>query len=329
MKKTLIALAAIGACGAALAESSVTLYGVADAGVGRIKTQSAVDPRLGLGFADPGDAENGNGKTQFTSHSLMNNANSRVGFKGVEDINDCLKAGFQFETGLDLDDGAADGTFWQRQANVWVGGNWGTIKLGRQFTPSFLTQSTYELTDMANYSVLANTYGVASLFFRAPSAFAYVTPNMGGLTAAVAFVSKNDTGLRKNIWDVGLMYANGPISAGASINRGYDNGHKNWQLGGKYDFGSFALAVSHQSSSTNDAADLARRGWSLGGTAKLGAFAVTVDVTRDTKNRIHNKKFTNGLIEAKYALSKRTFFYGAALRQDGQTNYGVGINHSF
>lgn len=340
MKKTLIALAVLGASGVALAESSVTLYGVADAGVGRIKTQSDVDPRPPV-FADPGDAENGNGKAQFTSHSLMNNGNSRFGLKGVEDLGGGNSVGFQFESGLDLDDGAADGTFWQRQANVWIGGGWGTFKMGRQFVPSFLAQASYELTDMANYGVLPNTYGVTSMFFRAPSALAYVTPNMGGLQAAVAFVSKNDTGLAKNIWDLGVTYANGPIAAGLSVNKGYDDGKTNYQLGAKYKFSNFAVAASYHNS-TSDGVNVPhgmdvlgreverrRRGFGIGASANMGAFTVTVDVTRDTKNDFHGKKFTNGLLEAKYALSKRTFLYGAALRLDGQTNYGVGINHSF
>ncbi len=85
----------------------------------------------------PNDA---NDKTQFTSGSLMNNGTSRLGVRGIEDLGGGLKAGFQFETGLDLDNGnASSSAFWARQANMWLGGNWGTLKLGRQFTPSYLT----------------------------------------------------------------------------------------------------------------------------------------------------------------------------------------------
>ena len=75
-----------------------------------------------------------------------------------------------------------------------------------------------------------------------------------------------------------------------------------------------------------------RRGYSLGGQARFGAFTVTVDVTRDTKNeqtgrwgwnntlaswQFNNKKFTNAVLEGKYALSKRTFLYADFLR-DGE-----------
>ena len=143
MKKSLIALAVVALSGAAMAQSSVTLYGVADAGLGKIKSAG-------------NDASN---KVQFTSASTMNNGDSRLGVRGVEDLGAGLKIGFNFETGLDLDDGATTTqTFWARQANLSVGGNWGTVKLGRQFTPSYLTTAAYELTGTANYSVLGKTY---------------------------------------------------------------------------------------------------------------------------------------------------------------------------
>ena len=151
MKKSLIALAVLGLSGAAMAQSSVTLYGVADAGIGKIEA--------GSGLADP--ANDASDKTEFISGSMMNNGTSRLGVRGVEDLGGGLKAGFQFETGLDLDNGGSSGAFWSRQANIWLGGNWGTVKLGRQFTPSYLTTSTFELTGTANYSVLANTYNYA------------------------------------------------------------------------------------------------------------------------------------------------------------------------
>ena len=59
------------------------------------------------------------------------------------------------------------------------------------------------------------------------------------------------------------------------------------------------------------------------------AIAVTADVTRDMKNEWSGKKYTNGVVEAKYALSKRTFVYLAGLRLDKTNNYGLGIRHNF
>lgn len=314
MKKSLIALAVLAASGAVMAQSSVTLYGVADAGIGKIKTGSG-------GNSPANDASD---KTEFISGSLMNNGTSRLGVRGTEDLGGGLKAGFQFESQLELDNGAAASNLWARQANLWLGGGWGTFKMGRQFTPSYLTGSTWELTGAANYSVLSNTYNWAGIGSRANSAFSYATPNMGGFSAAVAYVTKNDNNGRA-LWDLGLMYKNGPIAAGLSANKIKD-GKTNYQVGGKYNFGNFALAASYNQASRGD---LRRRGFGVGGQAKFGATTLTVDLTRDSKNEWSGKKYTNGVVEAKYALSKRTFVYGAYLRLDGNNNYGVGVRHNF
>ena len=313
MKKSLIALAVLGASGFAMAQSSVTLYGVADAGIGKIEA----------------GGNDGSDKTEFISGSTMNNGTSRLGVRGVEDLGGGLKAGFNFETGIDLDDGAqasSGGTMWGRQANLWLGGNWGTVKLGRQFTPSYLATAAYDLTGTANYSALTNTYAYAGAGARASSAFAYVTPNFGGFTAAAAYVTKHDSGLDKDAWDVGLTYNNGPIGAGLSVNK-IANSKTNYQVGGKYNFGNFAVAASYNQGSNQ--AELVRRGYGLGVGFNVGAFGLVVDLTRDTKNEWTDKKYTNGVVEAKYALSKRTFVYGAYLRLDGENNYGIGVRHNF
>ena len=114
MKKSLIALAVLGASGFAMAQSSVTLYGVADAGIGKIEAGS------GAGGNDASD------KTEFISGSLMNNGISRIGVRGVEDLGGGLKAGFNFESGLSLKDGStatSGGGFWGRAAKVCLRGN--------------------------------------------------------------------------------------------------------------------------------------------------------------------------------------------------------------
>lgn len=322
MKKTWIALAAVACASTSFAQSSVTLYGVADAAVGRVKTPFPVD---------------NSGKLEFLSGSMMNNGTSRVGLRGVEDLGGGSRVGFNFEQGLDLDNGGTASTVWGRAANVWVGGNWGRVQLGRALTPSYNGMLVYELTGMANYSLLAGAYGAGASFddFNS-SQILYGSPKWGGFGFEVAYVSKNDTGANK--WDMNLTYQGGPLSAGFSANKKSGN-QANFGLGAKYDFGSFVVATSFQNARSVDrypadagAFEYRRRGVSLGGTAKFGAASLTLDVTRDLKHEVNNgdlKKRTNALLEAKYALSKRTFIYGAFLRFDGDNNYGVGVRHNF
>ena len=267
-------------------------------------------------------------KTEFISGSLMNNGNSRIGVRGVEDLGGGLKAGFNFESGLDLDQGnnlGSGGGFWGRAANLWLGGNWGTVKLGRSLNPSFYGAAAWELTGLANYSVIGNTYGFPGGGPRNNSQFSYKTPNFGGLTAEFGYVTKDDNAGNAK-WDMNVIYANGPIGVGLSANK--TKGDKtNFALGGKYSFGNFTLAAAYLSA--HPVANAKRRGFSLGGTATFGAASLTLDLTRDTKNEWTGKKYTNGLVEAKYALSKRTFVYGAFLRLDDTNNYGIGVRHNF
>jgi predicted porin len=132
MKKTLIALAAVAATGAAFAQSSVTLYGVADASLAKVTGKSAY----------------------LSSAGTMNNGTSRWGVRGTEDLGGGLKAGFNFEQGLSLNDGslskAGAGEF-GRAAWMNLSGGFGELRLGRTLNPSFYAAAAWELTGAANY----------------------------------------------------------------------------------------------------------------------------------------------------------------------------------
>ncbi|MDO5086691.1 MAG: porin [Comamonadaceae bacterium] len=317
MKKSLIALAVLAASGAAMAQSSVTLYGVVDLGLGKLDGE-----KVGM------------------QSSKVTNGTSRIGFRGVEDLGGGLKVGFNFEQGINAETGAAGG--YQRQANVWVGGGWGTFKMGRAFAPSYNGMAAWELLGAPNYSVVGNTYGfVGNLSARNDSQFSYKTPSFGGFGVEIGYVAKGDLGANK--FDLGLTYVNGPLGAGVSYNK-VSGAKANYSLGAKYNFGSFTLAASYNDG-RNWEGTLAnginynngrRTGFSLGGMMNLGAMSFALDVTRDTKREVQvgnvvykGKKFTNGVFEFKYALSKRTFVYADYLRLDDTNNYGVGLRHNF
>jgi predicted porin len=342
MKKSLIALAVMGLSGVAMAQSqsSVTLYGVMDLGLGKQKVQSLGGNIAGADRTQSNDSSN---KLGMMSGSLVNNGNSRMGLRGTEDLGGGMQAGFNIETGFDMDNGNTIGdTMWNRQANVWLSGGWGTLKMGRQFTPSYLAAMQYDLTGNANYGLQGLNYDYAAIGARANSAFAYVSPSFGGLTGAIAYVTKTDLGLPppldKAAWDAVLLYGNGPISAGFSVNK-VSKSKVNYQLGGAFSFSNFKVAASYTQAS--NVAKQVKRGFGIGASATFGNMAVTVDLMRDTKNEwiATRKKYTNGLVELKYSLSKRTFLYGVYLRQAGfyasapgfgsTNNYNIGLRHNF
>ena len=351
MKKQLPALAALAVLGAAsgvvqaqpaeislyfptASSSFVTLFGIADAAIG--KATSAGDQKWG-----------------FQSNSIVtSNARSMMGLTGKEDLGGGSWAGFAYSGQVDLSTGEGGG--FTREAFVSLGNNnWGTVMLGRNYSPGFIGQITYELTHFSQYSVIGDTFGPGA----SPDPFRsaqieYMTPFFYGLRATLAYIPKADgvlvdagTSNLSDEWAMNVVYDQGPIKAALTADKpshtqmGGNANKTNWTLGGSYMFGnSFVLSASYNR--TNDAQHWqgapsavfgARRyGFELGGSVFMGPFSVTLDLTRDTKNELYGgKKYTNGLLEGRYNLSKRTYLYVDYLRLDGDSNYGLGIDHTF
>ncbi len=332
MKKTLVSLAVLAAAsGSAMAQSSVTLYGTADAGVGKFQ----------------------GGKVGMVTNSLVTTSDSFIGFRGTEDMGGGLKAGFQFESSINLRDGSSDvnsaywtKTMYQRAANVWLGGNWGTLRLGRAYTPSRNALAAWDLTGGARNSIVINTFGTpGNAEERNSSQISYKTPDFGGFAAELGYVLKPDNGGNAKV-DLGLTFVNGPLRAGLSYNK-QKNSKANYAVGAQYQFGMFAVAAGyHHTANANYFDDETNQlipdavsrlsGFSVGAKANFGAASLLVNVARDTKANydLHGvsykgEKRTNGLVEGRYAFSKRTFVYANYVRYSSGNNYGIGMRHDF
>lgn len=328
MKKNLLALAALTlVSGAAFAQSSVTLYGVADVGIGKEAGQ----------------------KTGMISGEAMNNLSSYIGFRGIEDLGGGLKAGFRLEQLVNMENGATASPngfvgrgfeAYGRAANLWLEGGFGQFKMGRSETPSHNAVTSWSVMGDANYSSILLRYGSAGRQGRSSSQFSYRTPTFGGFSAEVAFIAKGDHN-NKAKYDLNVIYDNGPISAGIAYNKIQD-AKANYALGAKYNFGMFALSAGYydirnladQSLPTGSYVKLA--GFSIGGSVNFDNITLAIELQRQRKSEIYSqnvtqkhKKYTEGTVEAKYALSKRTFVYADYLRFANKNNYGVGIQHRF
>lgn len=118
-KKNLFAISLVCVASAAQAQSSVTMYGVAD---------------LGVRHASGLDAANAASSGNTNSVGSGINTTSRLGFRGVEDLGGGLKAVFNLESGWNLDTGMPNSKFFDRASWVGLQGNWGSLGLGRQTT---------------------------------------------------------------------------------------------------------------------------------------------------------------------------------------------------
>ncbi len=321
MKKSLLALAVLAASGAAFAQSSVTLYGVADLGISK--------------------ANNG-GKVQMTGNGFANNGNSRFGLRGVEDLGGGLNAFFNVEAGVNAENGNTDiaattvklatgetvvtgasATTFQRAAYAGLRGGFGEIRLGRGLTLGWAAMANYELTGTANYSAPANAFGFTG-GTRQNSEIRYTSPKFGGASVGLGYVLAADTANNKAKLDLAAMYNAGPVAASVAYSKA-SGGERSYMLGGSYNLGVAKIAAGYY-----DPAGAAK-GFSVGAGANFGAASVVLDVVRRT-----DTKKTGFLVEGKYNLSKRTNVYAtysakiADMNTTANTNvFGLGLRHNF
>jgi predicted porin len=207
MKKSLLALAVLGAfAGSAVAQSSVTLYGVADASLSYSRAELANGTKQSL-FAVGSGGLNG----------------SRFGLRGTEDLGGGLKAKFTLESGFNIDAGtsAQGGRLFGRAAWVGFESGFGEIRIGRHLTPIGIVADNLNSmgTGVVDLFAVAGTLA-ANGAFRTDNSINYLTPSLGGLTAHVQYATRldgaeankpNDKQLRHAGFNV--RYAGGPITA--------------------------------------------------------------------------------------------------------------------
>ena len=122
MKKTLAALAVLGAFAGSAVAADVTLYGDVDLGL-KYTYEKAQTLK---------SAENKDSTNTLEMASGINSA-SKFGLKGTEDLGNGLKVGFKLENGFSADDGTLgqSGRLFGREASLSVYGPFGTVSFGR------------------------------------------------------------------------------------------------------------------------------------------------------------------------------------------------------
>ncbi len=325
MKRSLIAMAILAATGTAMAQSSVNMYGTADVAVGKLRF----------------------GKTGMQSNTAVNSHDSYLGFRGVEDLGSGLKTGFIFEQNININSGASDTHTFQRSANLWIGDTWGTVRAGSAYTPSYTAMSAWNLMGRNNNSIAGQTFGAVGgeTNYYQNSQLSYKTPNINGLTIEAAYVFKADN-KNHSKYDLGFVYASGPLTAGLAYNK-TQSLDANYAFGGQYNFGTFDVAMSYFHSRNGgwrdettgqmipNAVSMAN-GFTIGGKIKLGSYSLALDIARETSssytlnNSLYKmKNRTNFIAHGLYALSKRTFIYTNILRINDDHLYGIGMRHDF
>lgn len=296
MKKSLVSLAALAAVGAASAQSSITLFGVVDAGVSYYQTTSRYQNYL------PGSVPQPDIKQSQTALSNSGNASSRLGFRGQEDLGGGYAAAFWLESTLWNDVGTLgpSGVFFDRRSTVSLLGPFGEVRLGRDYTPTFWDDAVFDPFGVVGVgtSLIAQMLGGAlpaltlnrGYYARKANSVGYFLPgNLGGFygQAMYAFDENVNSELIQND-PTAVNIARTGRYAGARV--GYTNGPFDVAMS----YGSSTLADNfHFGSTTN--ANTANLGASYDfGSVKFYSEYSRVDVKTDFAN-IATFPFTPGL----------------------------------
>lgn len=342
MKKTLIALAAVAATGAAFAQSTVTLFGGADLNYRNVTT----------------------GTSKFQGMAQDGIYSSRLGVMGTEDLGGGLAANFHFEGGLAPDVGTSAGLTFTRKSTIGIAGGFGEVRLGRDYTPLFTIAgiadpfgtsgvgSSYNLANSITVAPEANAAAItaettlnggiyagtaASGVYsdanavRANNSVAYYSPSFSGFSAGLmySFGAENTTTTNRSagkMTSLKLAYANGPVSAafGTQSTKGTTDTAK-WKttfVAASYDLGMAKLSAGYKTDKFTDtvgASTPSIKSTILGVSAPVGAVTLKASyVARKADVKIGNQ-FALGAV---YNLSKRTSVYATYAVLKNEAGFG-------
>jgi len=217
MKKTLIALATLAvASGAAMAQSSVEIYGYLDVGVAKFS-----GAQLGLNntaFTVPASQAATALTNAYARSGLTTNY---IGFRGTEDLGGGMKATFNLQTGgLDLSTGSNALAF-SRESNLGLTGGFGALKIGRSVSTMCSAGCSFDYNGIGNgdaYALLGLSPASIKASSRRSNQIEYTAPAMSGVTARVATILKGDgtedITFGNGLATAGTAFAGGVGSAG-------------------------------------------------------------------------------------------------------------------
>jgi len=309
MKKTSLALALLTLLPlAAHAQTSVTIYGIADASVGIEDTDA------------PGEGHRtviGSG-TQSTS---------RIGFRGTEDLGNGLKALFNIEAGVALDSGAQDaaGTF-QRRAVVGLQGSFGTITIGREYGPIAAVAQAADPLGHGFYGSTLTSFGTGRLTRRLSNSVNYKSESYAGFNVLAAYsAGERNVDPSNDLMGGAIEYKKGALYLGAGYQEtdaqlGPNN--KEYAFGAGYNFGAFDLRAAYLEADPSGVNNEYKY-TTVGGVYTVGPNKFYVS---GHQQKLETGAKGNGFSLAySYTLSKRTNLYSsyAKVRNNGRGVFGV------
>lgn len=320
MKKSLVALAALAAVGAASAQ--VTMYGRLDVGYAQNTTTATA-----AGTGATTDTKNNGINTNGQSTSLW-------GIKGTEDLGGGLSASFNLESDVAMDSGqtgqaaganvTAGAPAFNRISTLGLSGGFGSVMMGRYYSPLFLT------------TLASDVFGAGGAYtvnllptVRASDAVFYTSPDLSGLKVSL-MLGRNDlsagaVAATSGNTGLSLNYAAGPLFASLALDKiegtagAVSNVTDSTGLTVTYDFGVAKLYTGYirsQATPNTTASDTytTQSETNIGVSVPMGAVTLLAQYGRNAKDNTaagvtDSQSGSDLVVGAQYDLSKRTNLY--------------------
>lgn len=323
MKKSLIALAVLAASGAAMAQSSVTVYGRVDLSVGNLKE------------LDKGS------QTKLFDGNLTS---TRLGFRGSEDLGGGLKANFKIEHRFDADTGASEEPFWKGESTVSLAGGFGELKLGRSSTIYDEVRGVAMSSNVFDSAFTPAANGVwgsgGDYSSRFNNKLTYQLPNLGGVYGGLEYALDEDAAVKADMLGAKIGYKAGPldVALGLQKEKGKENDYV--LIAGAYDFGAVSLSAGYNTRRGNDANGDDNE-LTVGLNVPLGNVNLSFGyATSKTEVGGSTSSKSSGFgLGATYAMSKRTKAYagfrshnvkdGGGTKTTDTRLFAIGLRHDF
>jgi predicted porin len=296
----------------AAAQTNVQLYGIMDAAV---SSQNVGGPE---------------GRTTVINSG--NQSSSRFGFRGTEDLGNGLKAMFNLEAGASIDTGAGDSALFGRRAVVGLEGAFGSLTLGREYSPIASVAAATDAFGQGFYGSNLSAFTTNRLTRRLSNSVNYKSSSWNGLKLLAAYSAGEVTTANTPSGDlkgVGVEYTLGGLYLGAAyhvINRVPADEDKESAIGAAYKFdqlGGFEIKANYMAADREGSAKYKQA--NLGGSMPFGAHRVYANYQQQKQG---NAKGNSWALAYTYSLSKRTNLYASYASLNNNSSGVFGLSSS-
>jgi len=276
----------------AVAQTNVTLYGVVDAAIE--------------------SADQGGSIGRHTNVQSGNQSGSRFGFRGAEDLGNGVKAIFNLEAGVAVDTGAQDASgLFQRRAVVGLEGDFGTLTLGREYSPLAQVAGASDEFGQGFYGNNLTAFD-NGLTRRLANSINFKSASFGGVDVMAAYsAGEKTTSPSNNLIAWGAEFKQGGLYVGGAYQTrkaAVAGDTKEYGVGAGYtfaDLGGFEIKGNYLAADPIGDNNTFKQ-YNLGVGYPFGASKVYANVQQ---NKLAGAKGNAWALAYSYTLSKRTNLY--------------------